>query len=68
MKCWRDTQLWQAHRLAPFYRTLPAFFRSAVVERAAARLPASPRYLAFDFLLRRFVLGADAPPGANIRC
>lgn len=52
----------QAHRLAPMYRTLPQAFRRAVVEGAAARLPASPRYLAFDFLLRRFIQGADAPP------
>ena len=52
----------QAHRLAPMYRILPRTFRRAVVERAAARLPASPRYLAFDFLLRRFIQGADAPP------
>ena len=51
----------QAHRLAPLYRMLPATFRRAVVERAAARLPASPRYLAFDFLLRRFIQGADVP-------
>ncbi len=52
----------QAHRLAPLYRALPAAFRRAVVERAVARLPASPRYLAFDFLLRRFIQGADSPP------
>ena len=52
----------QAHRLAPLYRTLPAALRRFVVEPAAARLPASPRYLAFDFLLRRFIQGADAPP------
>ena len=51
----------QAHRLAPMYRMLPATLRHAVVERAAARLPASPRYPAFDFLLRRFIQGADAP-------
>ncbi len=52
----------QAHRLAPLYRMLPEPFRRAVVERAAERLPASPRYMAFDFLLRRFIQGADAPP------
>ncbi len=52
----------QAHRLVPLYRMLPKTFRRAVVERAAARLPASPRYLAFDFLLRRFIQGADVPP------
>lgn len=52
----------QAHRLAPLYRALPATFRRAVVEPAVARLPASPRYLAFDFLLRRFIQGADCPP------
>ena len=52
----------QAHRLAPIYRMLPAAFRRNVVEKAAARLPASPRYLAFDFLLRRFIQGADCPP------
>ncbi len=51
----------QAHRLAPLYRMLPAPFRRAIVERAAARLPASPHYMAFDFLLRRFIQGADAP-------
>ncbi len=51
----------QAHRLAPLYRMLPAPFRRAVVERAAAKLPASPHYMAFDFLLRRFIQGADAP-------
>ena len=52
----------QAHRLAAMYRILPAAFRRAVLERAAARLPASPRYPAFDFLLRRFIQSADAPP------
>lgn len=52
----------QAHRLAPMYRMVPATFRQAVVERAAASLPASPRYPAFDYLLRRFIQGADAPP------
>lgn len=52
----------QAHRLAPLYRTLPTRLRQGLVEPAAARLPASPRYLAFDFLLRRFIQGADDPP------
>ncbi|MCY3923810.1 MAG: asparagine synthase (glutamine-hydrolyzing) [Chloroflexi bacterium] len=52
----------QAHRLAPLFRMLPATFRHAVVERAAAHLPASRRFPAFDFLLRRFIQGADAPP------
>ena len=52
----------QAHRLAPLYRALPAAIRRTVVERAVARLPASPRYLAFDFLVRRFIQGADSPP------
>jgi asparagine synthase (glutamine-hydrolysing) len=52
----------QAHRLVPIYRALPRRFRRAVVERAAAILPAPPRYRAFDFLVRRFIEGADCPP------
>lgn len=52
----------QAHRLAPIYRAVPSALRQALVEPAVARLPASSRYLAFDFLLRRFIQGADAPP------
>lgn len=52
----------QAHRLAPIYRAVPRAVRQRLLEPAAARLPASPRYPAFDFLLRRFIQGADAPP------
>lgn len=51
----------QAHRLAPIYRALPASFRRTVIERVAARLPASARFPAFDLLLRRFIEGANAP-------
>ena len=52
----------QAHRLAPIYRAVPRSLRRGVVEPAIGRLPASTRYLAFDFLLRRFIQGTDAPP------
>ncbi len=52
----------QAHRLAPFYRALPAVVRKRVIEPAVARLPVSMQYLALEFLLKRFVQGADAPP------
>lgn len=52
----------QAHRLMPIYRAVPRAVRRGLVEPAVARLPASSRYLAFDFLVRRFIQGADAPP------
>jgi len=52
----------QAHRLAPIYRALPASVRRIVFERPAERLPASPRFPAFDFFRRRFIQGASAPP------
>ncbi|MDE2918788.1 MAG: asparagine synthase (glutamine-hydrolyzing) [Chloroflexota bacterium] len=52
----------QAHRLASVYRAIPGAVRRGLVEPAVARLPVSSRYLAFDFLMRRFVQGADAPP------
>ena len=52
----------QAHRLAPIYRAVPRPVRRGLIEPAVARLPASSRYLAFDFLVRRFIQGADAPP------
>jgi len=52
----------QAHRLAPIYRAVPRVLRRGLIEPAIARLPASSRYLAFDFLARRFIQGADAPP------
>lgn len=52
----------QAHRLAPFYRALPAVVRTRAIEPAVARLPVSMQYLALEFLLKRFVQGADAPP------
>ncbi len=51
----------QAHRLAPIYRRLPAAVRTRVIEPAVAKLPVSARYLAPEFLLRRFIQGADAP-------
>ena len=51
----------QAHRVAPMYRALPAWFRQGVVEPIVRRLPASSDYLALDFKLSRFVRGADRP-------
>ena len=52
----------QAHRLATMYRAIPRVLRRNLVEPMVAQLPVSSRYLAFDFLLRRFIQGADAPP------
>ncbi len=51
----------QAHRLVPIYRAIPKAVRHRLLEPAAARLPASPCFPAFDLLLRRFVQSADAP-------
>ncbi len=52
----------QAHRIAPVYRSLPAWIRRGLVEPFVARIPVSNRYLSLDFLLNRFIRGADAPP------
>ncbi len=52
----------QAHRLAPLYRAAPAPLRARLIEPLVARLPVSTRYLSAEFLLKRFVQGADAPP------
>ena len=52
----------QAHRLAPIYRSLPAWVRRGIVEPFVSRLPVSSRYLSIDFLLDRFIRGADMPP------
>lgn len=48
------------HRIAPRYRSLPPFVRAAV-RRLVAALPASRRKVTFEFLLKRFVAGAERP-------
>lgn len=52
----------QAHRIAPVYRSLPVWIRRGIVEPFVSRMPVSSRYLALDFLLGRFIRGADVPP------
>jgi len=52
-----------AHRMASYYRRLPSFLRSHVIEPAVARLPVSTDNLSFDFKAKRFVRGAALPAG-----
>ncbi len=54
-----------AHRMAGYYRSLPAFLRRGVIEPAVAALPVSVENLSFDFKARRFVRGAALPDGTR---
>ena len=52
-----------AHRMASYYRRLPAFLRHGLIEPTVARLPVSTDNLSFDFKAKRFVRGAALPAG-----
>lgn len=51
----------QAHRLAAYYRRLPAALGSTLIPALVDRLPVSLSNLSFDFRARRFVAGATLP-------
>lgn len=53
----------QAHRLAGYYRRLPAFVRRGLVAPMVDRLPVSMNNLSFDYRAKRFVRGAELPVG-----
>jgi asparagine synthase (glutamine-hydrolysing) len=53
---------YRAHRLARWYRRLPAALRRAAVEPLVRALPLSDRYLSLDFAANRFIAGAALPP------
>ncbi|HUP48266.1 MAG TPA: asparagine synthase (glutamine-hydrolyzing) [Thermoanaerobaculia bacterium] len=48
------------HKLAPLYRALPAPVRRAL-GAAVRRIPSSGKKVTFEFLLKRFVAGAEQP-------
>ena len=54
-----------AHRIADYYRALPALLRKGLIEPAIQRLPVSTNNLSFDFRAKRFVLGAASQAGTR---
>ncbi len=48
------------HKVAPLYRAIPRFGRRGL-EALVRRLPSSGKKVTFEFLLKRFVAGADQP-------
>jgi asparagine synthase (glutamine-hydrolysing) len=51
----------QAHRLAEYYRRLPATLRDDVVAPLVQKLPVSHDNLSLDFRAKRFILGMSRP-------
>ncbi|MBK9317050.1 MAG: asparagine synthase (glutamine-hydrolyzing) [Acidobacteria bacterium] len=54
-----------AHRIARLYRMLPGFLRHGMIEPLVRRLPVSTENLSFDFKAKRFIAGANLPPGTR---
>jgi len=48
------------HKVAPLYDALPGITRAAI-RRAVQRVPASPKKVTLEFLLKRFVADAEKP-------
>src|ERR1051326_134786 len=48
------------HKVAPKYDALPSFARAGV-RRAVQRVPASPKKVTLEFLMKRFVADAEKP-------
>ncbi|MEA2715121.1 MAG: hypothetical protein QOG91_149 [Candidatus Parcubacteria bacterium] len=55
--CGYDTFL--AHRLAGLYGKIPAFIRTAIIERAALAMPTSHSNMSLDFRIKKFVSGFE---------
>ena len=55
----------QAHRVAPFYRRLPAQFRHRVVEPLVRSLPVSHSDFSLDFKANRFIRGSSEIPSVQ---
>jgi asparagine synthase (glutamine-hydrolysing) len=53
---------YRAHRLAAPYRRLPGFLTGGLIPALVNRLPASERYMSFEFKAKRFIKGAQLPP------
>jgi asparagine synthase (glutamine-hydrolysing) len=56
---------YSAHRMADYYRALPQFVRTKLIEPAVESLPVSTDNLSFDFRAKRFVRGAALPAGTR---
>lgn len=54
---------YQAHKLARYYRYLPKFLRSGLIEKVIAGMPVSMKNFSFDFKAKQFIRGADYPLG-----
>lgn len=53
---------YQAHLLAQLYRRLPAWLGQGILATLVRRLPASERYMSFEFKAKRFVQGMALSP------
>jgi len=52
---------YSAHNLGHIYRLLPRWLGHNVIPYFVNKLPASDKYMSFDFKLKRFVRGIDMP-------
>jgi asparagine synthase (glutamine-hydrolysing) len=52
----------QAHRVAAYYRHIPAILRDGVIAPLVRRLPVSLDNMSFDFRAKQFISGASHPP------
>mgnify|MGYP001589436460 FL=1 len=55
----------QAEKIFALYRRIPRVLRERLIRPLIDRLPASSRYLAPDYRLKRFLRGADESPEAR---
>jgi asparagine synthase (glutamine-hydrolysing) len=53
---------YQAPLFSELYRSVPGFVRSHLIQPLVNRLPVSDRRMSLDFLLKRFVKGAELDP------
>lgn len=53
---------YKAHKLAQFYRKLPASISKKLIPSVASNLPVSSKYMSFEFKAKRFIKGMDMPP------
>jgi asparagine synthase (glutamine-hydrolysing) len=53
---------YQADRMAPMFRRIPAIIRNGLLKTLVDRLPVSPRKVSFEYRLKRFLDGLDMDP------
>lgn len=52
----------KAHRIAQWYRLLPAGIGQGLIPGVVRHLPVSDRYMSFEFKAKRFLSGMNLPP------